>query len=144
MTSRAPRSPGAPIHPLKVFRPLAAIVLITASRQGHCLRLIACFPGEGRTGCTLRSSSGPTSFVFNLVHLRAPLPPLPVFFCLFRSGLGVCEKPRCGSPEHTPSTVAFHLLPTISPRNLSVSHGILWGWRQLMALSSPLCVLRLC
>ena len=26
-----------------------------------------------------------------------------------------------------------------------VSHGILWGWQQqLMALSSPLCIIRLC
>ena len=57
-------------------------------RQGCCLRLIACRPGEGRTRRTLRSSCGPTSAVFNLVYGRlyqahrfqALFPPLPVFF----------------------------------------------------------------
>ena len=72
-----------------IFWPLAAIVLVTASRHGCYLRLIACCPGEGRTGRTLRSSSGPTSVVFDLVNgrpyptyrLQAPLPPLPLFVC---------------------------------------------------------------
>ena len=31
---------------------------------------------------------------------------------------------------------------TISFRNVSVSHGILWGWQRLMALSAPLCIIR--
>ena len=79
------------------------IVLVTASRQGCYLRLIACCPGEGRAGRTLRSSSGPTSVVFNLVYGR-PYPAhrlqaLPsssssVFF--FSGGLGVGEKPVRG------------------------------------------------
>ena len=95
---------GVPTHLLKIFRPLTAIVLVTASRQGCCLRLIACFPGEGRTGRTHRSSSGPTSDVFKLVYgrpcpahrLQALLPPLPVFVCFFCGGLGVGEKPTRG------------------------------------------------
>ena len=30
------------------------------------------------------------------------------------------------SPEHTPSTVAFHLLPVIYLKPFLVRHGILW------------------
>ena len=100
-----PRIADFPIHHLlKISRPLTAIVLVTASRQGRYLRLIACCPGEGRAGCTLRSSSGPTSVVFNLVNGRpypahppqAPLPPLPVLVCFSRGGLGVGEEPTRG------------------------------------------------
>ena len=73
-------------------------------RQGFYLRLIVCCPGEGRTGRAPRSSSGPTSVVFNLVYgrpypayrPRAPLPPLPLFVCFSRGGLGVGEKPTRG------------------------------------------------
>ena len=56
-------------------------------------RLIACCPGEGRTGRTPRSSSGPTSVVFNLANgrlypayrLQALLPPLQLFVCFSRA-----------------------------------------------------------
>ena len=91
-------------HLLKIFRPLTAIVLVTAARQGCYLRLIACCPRERRTGRTLRSSSGQTSVVFNLAYGRpypayrpqALLPPLPVSVCFFCGGLGVGEKPTYG------------------------------------------------
>ena len=87
---------------LKTSRPLTAIILVTASRQGCCyLRLIAYCPGEGRTG---RTSSGPTSVVFNLFsgrlypahRLQAPLPPLQLSVCFSCGELGVGEKPTRG------------------------------------------------
>ena len=61
---------------------------------------LAPVPGEGRTGCALRSSSGPTSFVFNLIsgrpypahRLQALLPPPPLFVCFSRGGLGVGDS----------------------------------------------------
>ena len=79
-------SSSCPETLLKTSRPLTAFVLVTASRQGCYLRLIACCPGERRAGRTLHSSSGPTSVVFNLFYglpypahsPQAPLPPLPV------------------------------------------------------------------
>ena len=64
-----------------------------------------------------------------------------LFFC---GGLGVGEKPTRGELVRSTHRVAFYLLPAISFRDLSVSHCILWGWQQLMALSSPLCIIRLC
>ena len=74
---------------------LSAIVMAAASRQGCCLRLIACCQGEGRARRTLHSSSGPTSVVFNLVYgrpypahrLQALLLPLPVFVCISAADL---------------------------------------------------------
>ena len=139
---------------LKTPRSLTAIVLVTASRQGCYLRLIACYPGEGRTGRTPRSSSGPTSVVFNLVYgrlypahrLQALLPPLPVFVCFSRGGLGVGEKSTRGelvrSTHRVPSPfISSQRFPFETFR---VNHGIRWGWQQLMALSSPLCIIRLC
>ena len=73
--------------------------------HGNCTSdHIARCPGKGRTGRTPRSSSGPTSVVFNLVYgrpypayrLQALLPPLPLFVCFSRGGLGVGEKPTRG------------------------------------------------
>ena len=84
-------------------------------------------PGAGNA---LRASSGPTPFVFNLVNVRyypaprlhAIIPPLPLYVCFSRGGLGVGEKSsRCelvGS-THAPSAVAFYLLPAISLWDLS-------------------------
>ena len=123
-------------------------------REGCYLRLIACRPGEGRTGRTLRSSSGPTSVFFSLVYgrpypayrLQAPLPPLSLFVCFSRGGLGVGEKPTRGelvrSTHRVPSPfISSQRFPFEAFR---VNHGILWGLQQLMALSSPLCIIRLC
>ena len=108
LSSRTPRSTGAPTHPLKIFRPLTAIVLITALRHGCYLCLIACCPGEGRTGRTPRSSSGPTPFVFNPGHGR-PFPPLPLSV-FFRGGLGVGEKPACGELVRSTHRVPSHFI----------------------------------
>ena len=47
-----------------------------------------------------------------------PEPSSSIVLLFFRGGLGVGEKHTC-SPEHTQSTVAFHLPMQISLRNLS-------------------------
>ena len=70
-----------------------------------------------------------------------------LFHCLFlRGGLGVGEEPTRGelvqSTHRVPSPfISSQRFPFETFR---VSHGILWGWQQLMALSSPLCIIRLC
>ena len=66
-----------------------------------------------------------------------------LFFC---GGLGVGEKPTRGelvrSTHRVPSPfISSQRFPFETFR---VYHGILWGWQQLMALSSPLCIIRLC
>ena len=85
--ANCPRIADFPMNLPRILRPLTAIFLVKALRQGSYLRLIECFPGEGCAGRTVRSSSGPTSVVFNLVYGRlypayglcALLPPLPLF-----------------------------------------------------------------
>ena len=116
---------ASPIFPgtlLKTSRLLTAIVLVTASRQGCYLLLIACCPGEGRAGRTLRSSSGPTSLAFNLVYgrpyrahrLRALLLPLLLSVLFFpRGGLGVGEKHTRGELVRSTHRVPS---PFISPQ----------------------------
>ena len=66
----------------------STIFLAAASRQGCCLRLIACFPGEGLTRRTPRSSSGSSCFVSTLDHLclyqaHRPRAPLLLLRCLY-------------------------------------------------------------
>ena len=66
-----------------------------------------------------------------------------VFFC---GGLGVGEEPTRGelvrSTHRVPSPfISSQRFPFETFR---VNHGILWGWQQLMAISSPLCIIRLC
>ena len=67
--------------------------------------------------------------------------------CLFFCGeLGVGEKPTRGelvrSTHRVPSPfISSQRFPFETFR---VNRGILWGWLKLMALSSPLCIIRLC
>ena len=135
--------------------PTSAIVLVAASRQGCYLRLIACFPGEGRARRTLHSLSGPSCFVSKLDRSLEPLSSTPSSsspstsssVCLFfRGGLGVGGKPTCGELVRSTHRV---LSPFISSQRFPfeafrVNRGSLWGWQQLMALSSPLYIIRLC
>ena len=62
-----------------------------------------------------------------------------LFQCLFfRGGLGELVRSTHRVPSPFISSQRFPF------ETFRVNHGILWGWQQLMALSSPLCIIRLC
>ena len=73
---------GVPKHPVKVYRPLTAIVLVKASRQGCYLCLIACVPRR-----RAHRAHAPLFEWTNAVHLqtrsRAPLFSAPSSGILF-------------------------------------------------------------
>ena len=60
-------------------------------------------------------------------------------FCALVHSAAAVSRPLARSRE--PFFISFRRFPFETFR---VIHGILWGWQQLIALSSPLCIVRLC